>query len=89
MLITKEVTTNLSYPASPIVLTVLQGDSCRALAVEIFAGEEPWEIPEGGDVFVRYTCADGSGGIFDTLADGTPAYQAEGNRLTVRFPEEM
>lgn len=89
MLHTKEVTTNLSYPAIPAALTVLQGDSCRALKVRFFSGEMPWEIPENSDVFIQYTCADGSGGVFDTLPDGTVAAQVEGNAVTLRIPAEM
>ena len=89
MLHTKEISTNLSYPTIPIALTVLQGDSCRALAVRFFTGEDPWEIPENCDVFMQYICADGSGGIFDTLPDGTPAAQVEGNKITLRIPQEM
>lgn len=89
MLLTKKVTTNLSYQAATTHLTVLQGDSCRALTVQFFNGEEPWTIPADADVFVQYTCANGSCGIFDTLPDGEPAYQIEDDTLTVRFPAEM
>ena len=89
MLHTKKMTTNLSYPASPIHMTALQGDSCRALELQFYSGEEPWVIPADGDVFIQYTCADGTEGIFDTLPDGEPAYIIAGPTLTIKFPAEM
>ena len=89
MLLTKKVTTNLSYPATPIHLTVLQGDSCRALELQFYSGEDPWVIPADGDVFIQYTCADGSAGIFDTLPNAEAAYIIAGATLTIRFPESM
>lgn len=89
MLLTKEVTISLSYQAQTAVLTALQGDSCRALAIHFVSGDTPWEIPTDGDVFVQYTCADGTAGIFDTLPDGAPAYEISGDTLTVRFPAAM
>lgn len=89
MLFTKKVTTNINYQASPVHLTVLQGDSCRALELQFYSGEEPWVLPPDGDVFIQYTCADGSEGIFDTLPDGEPAYIIAGATLTIRIPEMM
>lgn len=89
MLFTKNATTNLSYQAPVIHMTALQGDSCRALAVQFFSGDEPWEIPADGDVFIQYICQDGTGGIFDTLPNGEAAYQIAGDTLTIRFPASM
>ncbi|MBE6957770.1 MAG: hypothetical protein E7447_01275 [Ruminococcaceae bacterium] len=89
MLFTKKVTTNINYQASPIHLTALQGDNCRALELQFYCGEEPWVLPPDGDVFIRYTCADGSGGIFDTLPNGEPAYILAGATLTIHIPEMM
>ena len=89
MLLTKEVTMNLSYREPPIVVDVLQGDSGRALTVHFIAGGVPWEIPAGANVVLQYCCADGTGGILDTLADGTPAYTASGDALTILLASQM
>lgn len=83
MLLTKEVTMNLNFRETPIVLDVQQGDSGRALAVRFMTGETDWEIPEDAEILLQYCCADGTGGIYDTLSDGTSAYSVNGSTLTV------
>lgn len=83
MLITKEVTINLSYRHSSAVVDVLQGDSGRALAVHFRNGEEAWQIPADADILMQYQCQDGTGGVFDSRMDGTPAYSVNGDTLTI------
>ena len=83
MLLTKEVTMNLNFREKPIVLDVQQGDSGRALMIHFAAGETAWEIPADADIILQYCCADGTGGIFDSLPDGTSAYSVDGETLTV------
>lgn len=89
MLLTKEVTMNLSYRESPIVVDALQGDSCRALMIHFIAGEAAWKIPADADIILQYCCADGSGGMFDALPDGAPACSADGDTLTVYLVPQM
>ena len=89
MLLTKEVTMNLSYREPPIIADVLQGDSARALAVHLLAGGVSWEVPEDATVVLQYCCADGTGGILDTLEDGTPACSINGDTLTILLASQM
>lgn len=83
MLLTKKVTVNLQYREAPIVLDAVQGDSGRALEITFMAGQDPWEIPAEIQIILQYRCADGTGGIFDTLPDGSAAYVVGENSLTV------
>lgn len=89
MLLTKEVTMNLSYREEPIVVDILQGDSARALTVHFLSGGVSWKMPEDATVLLQYCCADGTGGILDTLEDGTPAFSANGDTLTIMLAEQM
>lgn len=89
MLLTKEVTMNLSYRDVPIVMDVSQGDSARALSVRFMQGETPWEIPDDAKIFVQFQCADGTGGTFDSLPDNTPAYSVNGEVLTVYLAPQV
>lgn len=89
MLLTKEVTMNLNYREAPIVMDALQGDSGRALAIHFAAGETPWEIPADADVLLQYCCADGTGGMFDSLPDGTCAYSVNGDTLTICLVSQL
>ena len=83
MLLTKEVTMNLSYREPPIVVDALQGDSARALTIHFLTGGVPWAMPENATVVLQYVCADGTGGILDTLEDGTAAYSVSDGALTI------
>ena len=83
MLLTKKVTMNLQYQETPFVLDAMQGDSGRALEIAFMAGQDPWEIPEQIQIILQYQCADGTGGTFDTLPDGKPAYSIGENTITV------
>ena len=89
MLLTKEVTMNLSYRESPIVVDVLQGDSARALTIHFLAGDAPWTMPENATILLQYACADGTGGILDTLEDGVAAYSVSDGALTIFLSEGM
>lgn len=89
MLLTKEVIMNLNYRGTPIVLDALQGDSGRAVAVHLVAGETPWEIPQDAYISMQYQCEDGSGGIFDSLSDGTAAYSVNESTLTIYLAEQL
>lgn len=89
MLLTKQVTMNLNYRQIPIVMDVMQGDSGRAIEIHFLAGDIPWEIPEDADVIIQYQCEDGSGGAYDTLPDGQPAYERTDGALTVQLIPQL
>ena len=84
MLLTKKVTVNLGYRDAGTVLDGVQGDSGRALQIGLMVGETAWRIPGDAQVLLQYACEDGTGGIYDTLPDGTPASEiGEDDSLTV------
>ncbi len=84
MVITHKVKAELMKKDGLPRLEAVQGDSdSRAVQLELTADGAAWQPPALDTVMVRYDRADGSGGIYDTLADGTAAWVAEGNLLTI------
>ena len=82
MIVTHQVTIDLLERKAVPQIEATQNDQfTRELIITLMAGEEPWQIPEDATVVVRYCASDGTGGIYDTLPDGTAAWQAEGNIL--------
>lgn len=67
-----------------------QGDVLsRGLELSLFDGAKPYLLPENLAVLIRYKKADGKGGEYDTMPDGSPAWSAEGNRLTILLTRQM
>ena len=89
MLIIKEVTTHLNYRGAPITVDAVQGDSGRGVVLHCMSGETPWSLPEEANIVLQYRCEDGTGGVYDTLADGQPAYSVDGDAITVFFAPEV
>ncbi len=88
MQITNHLEMDLSQNPLPKVLEAVQGDSARAVRLSLKNNGEPWEIPQGATALLRYRNADGTGGVFDTLPDGSPACAISGNNLTVFLPAQ-
>lgn len=71
-------------------IDVVQNDRfMRLLELTLTSGGAVWNIPEGASVIIRYLRSDGIGGEYDTLSDGTSAWSAQGNKLTVVLTPEM
>ena len=67
-----------------------QGDVLsRGLELSLFNGAKPYLLPENLAVLIRYKKADGKGGEYDTLPDGSPAWSAKGNKLTILLTRQM
>lgn len=71
-------------------IDVVQGDcNTRQLELTLRSDGEDWPVPEGAAVWLRYCKSDGTKGIYDTLPDGTAAWKAEGNLLTVSLAPQV
>ena len=67
-----------------------QGDILsRGLELSLFDGTKPYALPENLAVLIRYKKADGKGGEYDTMPDGSPAWSAKGNTLTILLTHQM
>ena len=83
MIITNKLTMDLTKPNWMAAIDAVQDDQyCRNLEITLLSGGDAWAIPEDASVLIRYSKSDGTGGIYDTMPDGTKAWAAEGNLLT-------
>ncbi len=90
MIAKRKIYMNLWQRGLPKRIEVIQND-CYTRAVEfcLFSGEELWLIPEGVTAVVSFRKEDGTGGEYDTLPDGSRAWEVEGNRLTVLLAPQV
>ena len=71
-------------------IAAVQGDSyTRVVELTMYENGAVWLMPEGAKVFVRYRKSDNTGGVYDLLPDGTPAWSAQGNVLRVVLAPQM
>lgn len=90
MIITHKLKMNLLEPGNmPLVHAVEDDRYTRNLELALYSGNGVWEFPEGATVIVRYRKSDGTGGEYNQLPDGSLAWCAEGNLLTIAMAPQM
>ena len=90
MIITHKMTMDLMDPEVGQKIYAVQEDRySRCLELTLLAGGEVWNVPEEAEVLVAYRKSDGTGGMYNYLPDGTKAWTAEGNVLTVTLAPQM
>lgn len=71
-------------------LELPRGDvNTRKIRFLLTANQMPWTMPENAAVLIRYCKPDGTGGEYDTLPDGTVAWEALDNTLTVALAPQV
>ena len=83
MKITHKISMDLDRYSVPGFDAVCGDRNTRELEIALYAGGEAWEIPAEASVSVRYRKSDGTGGFYDLLGDGSPAWGTAGNRITL------
>ena len=69
---------------------MVEGDQyARQLELSLLCGGESWEIPGDVHAAIRFRKPDGTGGEYDSLPDGSPAWSASGNVLTVELAPQV
>lgn len=90
MNITNKVNMDLQQPGFVPVIQVMQRDwYSRSIELTLYSGGEAWAVPGTASALVCYSKADGKGGEYDTLPDGTQAWSAAGNVLTVTLAPQV
>ena len=89
MVITHKMTIDLARQERHAPIDTVQDDCGRALALKLYANGIPWKIPAGVCALVRYRKPDGTKGEYDTLPDGSCAWSAEENLLTVALAPQV
>lgn len=88
MVVTKKLTLDLARKTILGTVDAVRGDSAIALELTLLCDGAPWVIPADASVMLRY-CQGDAGGEYDTLPDGTAAWQISGNVLTVRLAPQV
>ena len=84
MIITTQINMDLVRPEKTVTVRLVRDDKLtRAVQLRLFADGEAVVLPANCHVLVRYGKPDGTGGSYDTLPDGSKAWQIAGNAVTV------
>ena len=79
-----KINMDLTGPAGIQRIDMVERDQyVRQLEFVLTCGETPWTIPEDVHAVICFVKDDGTGGEYDALEDGQPAWSVEGNVLTV------
>lgn len=90
MIITNKFTMDLTRPGKAEAISAVQDDRySRNLEISLYSGSEPWPIPADACALIRYCKSDGTGGLYDTLPDGSTAWSVSGNDLTVALAPQV
>lgn len=90
MIITKTIKIDLAAKGILPAVDAVQDDKySRNLALYLHQNGTVWPVPDGANAVVTYRKPDGTGGEYDTLPDGTKAWSAEGNVLTVALAPQV
>lgn len=89
MIIIHKRSIDLARREIPATIDTVQDDCGRVLALKLYADGIPWPIPDGVCAVVHYCKADGTGGEYDTLPDGSCAWSASGNMLHLALAPQV
>jgi hypothetical protein len=90
MLITNTITMAIDRQQMPPVIYAVQGEAnSRAIKMQLTMGGKPWNVPSDVSCFVRFGKPDKTGGIYDTLEDGTSAVEIGDNYLQFLLAEQV
>ena len=89
MEIIQTVDLNLSFRGIPPKLSMVQGDSnTRIIQAQLWDGANPYTIPTGSAVMMRFRKPDGTGGLYDKT-EGGQSVTASGSTVTVPVATQM
>ena len=89
MTIIHKLSIDLAQRESPAQIDAVQDDCGRSLSLLLHVNGIPWPIPSNVRATIRYCKSDGIGGEYDTLPDGTCAWSALDNMLTIALAPQV
>lgn len=90
MIVTHKIKTDLIRRSVIPQINAVQGDTnTRVIELSLYSDGEEWTVPDGVAVSLRYRKPDGTKGVYDTLPDGSRAWSAEGNTVTMTLAPQM
>lgn len=90
MNVTHKVSIDLLRPGIEPRINAVQDDKySRSLEIALFSGGAAWEIPQDATAVIQYRKSDGNGGTYNTLPNGSSAYEISGNVITVALAPQV
>ena len=89
MTIIHKLSIDLAQRECPAQIDAVQDDCGRSLSLLLHVNGIPWPIPANVHATIRYCKSDGIGGEYDTLPDGTCAWSALDNMLTIALAPQV
>ena len=89
MNVTHKITMDLTRPTNGNRINVVEGDkNSRIVNVHLYENFVSWRVPTNASVLIKWERESGVGGEYSKLADGSSAWSAVGNILTITLSEE-
>ena len=90
LITTHEVTVDLLQMRMPAPIKAVQADHySRNLRFTLINGGVPWTVPANSRAMICYRKADGKGGVYDAMPDGSPAFSILHNTVTIRLAPQV
>lgn len=90
MIVSSHISADLQTPGYPPLVHAVQGEQySRQIKMTLYSGGVAWTVPGGVFIAMRYEKPDGTHGYYDTLPDGTKAWSAEGNTVSIYVAPQM
>lgn len=90
MILTSEINLDLKKRENTPRIEAVQGDTnTRAVAISLCDDGTAWPVPTDAMVKLCFYKSDGTGGMYDTMPDGTRAWSVQGNVITVLLAPEV
>lgn len=90
MIVENKITMSIDRRGVMPIIDAVQGDeNTRVVEISLMNGNQPWTIPLNTSALVRYRKSDGTGGIYNTMEDGSEATTAIGNKITATLAKQV
>ena len=84
MEIIKQINLDMDRMNVSAKVSAVQNDgNTRKIVAKLRSGDKPWKVPAGVEVYVTYITPSKKRGIFDKLADGSPAVEVNSSVVTL------
>lgn len=90
MIFTNKISLDLDRRGDRPCMDAVQGDTARAVELTLLENDTVWPVPQGATAVIRYRrIHGGSGGVYDTMPDGSAAYAVGEQTLTVYLAPQV
>ena len=91
MNITHKINLDMQKTGTRQTMFVMQDDSMsRSAEISLYCDSSVWDVPLDATILqIAYYKPDGTGGVYDTMPDGSSACTAEGNIVTAKLHPQM